>query len=585
VSGGGALAAWARVVARVLGYALVVAWLTWPLARFAGSALPDTHEACRFDTLFATAVLAHESEALTSAPARLTDLGIYHPTERTLFFGDAAFGALPFFLPAYLLTGSPTFAINFTLLGGIVFTCVALHTVVWWWTRSELAGFFGGWTFLMNSWVLWEFVPTAPYFAVLGFFPFIVYVASVPAASLGAALRLVPLVVLQSLPSMVYLTGAVLGPLTVLGAVRTLRRATRGAGARLLAAAGLSVLLLLPFGAGYLMVRATNPGLSRNTIWAVMMPTRLPWGVLGWNAPTAVMFGALVLIGVGALLFWWQRPSERDPVLRRAWLHGLFWAAVGTAVSLTPVVKLFDRWVTLPHGYLSSLVPAYGVGFFREPRRLAIGGLVGLAILCGLAFDQVARRLRGAVPSLARPAVLLLALLVAGEMYWEFDRGSSADPRWRRPKSDVYPTQQAVSASPRLLSALGQSHGPVLELPLATEPFKLWPTPHARAMYRAIFHGRPLLNGYSGYWPSGFQERMELARTLPDGAALTQIVAETGLETVLVNTDELTDEELAAWTAAAERSGGALRLLERDGPTWVFQVDDVRSSGAGSSSR
>lgn len=578
VTDGGPVPPWLRHVARLVGYALVVAWLTWPLARVAGSALPNTHEACTFDTLFVAATLAHESEALTRDPTRIGDLGIYRPAEWTLFYGDAGAGALPLFFPVYVLTGNPALAVNFTFLGGVVFACFALHTVVWWWTRSEVAGFFAAWVFLMNAWTLWEFLPTAPIYAVLGFFPFIVYLSSTPAPSLRSALRMVPLVVLQSLASIVYLTGSVLGPLTVLGLYRTFRRATRGAGVRILVVVATSLLLLLPFGAGYLLVRAANPSLSKQTIWAVVMPTRLPWGVLGWNAPTAITFGGFALIVVGGVLFLRSRSADRTPELRQAWRTALFWAVVGTAVSLTPVVKLFDRWsLTLPHGYLLSYFPAYEVGFFREPRRLGVGGLMGLALLGGLAFAECARRMRAAWPSYARPAVALVAALLAAEMYWEYSVGSPSDPRWRRPKSDAYPTQPAPVPHPQVLAALGKSDGPVLELPLATAPFKQWPAPHARAMYRAIYHDRPLVNGYSGYWPEGFQERMDLARTLPNDASLAALVSATGLATVVVNVDELSEPELAAWTAEAARQDSPLRLIERHPSAWVFEVDGPRA--------
>src|SRR5262249_28277906 len=44
---------------------------------------------------------------------------------------------------------------------------------------------------------------------------------------------------------------------------------------------------------------------------------------------------------------------------------------------------------------------------------------------------------------------------------------------------------------------------------------------------------RPLLNGYSSYYPEGFRERMALARRLPDGQAFEQLRA-LGLATVVV---------------------------------------------------
>jgi len=66
-------------------------------------------------------------------------------------------------------------------------------------------------------------------------------------------------------------------------------------------------------------------------------------------------------------------------------------------------------------------------------------------------------------------------------------------------------------------------------------------------MYRAIFHRRPLLNGYGGYWPDGFIERMQLAAALPDGAALAALREQTGLTTVVVNMPSLNATKQAAW--------------------------------------
>src|SRR2546422_10721872 len=119
-------------------------------------------------------------------------------------------------MPTFLLTGNPTLALNVTFLGCIALTACALHVVVWIWTDSHLGGFVAAWTFLMTRWTLWEFVPSAPQYAVLQYFPLIILVASKPATSFKQALLLLPLVVLQSLASLLYLGAAVFGPLTPL---------------------------------------------------------------------------------------------------------------------------------------------------------------------------------------------------------------------------------------------------------------------------------------------------------------------------------------------------------------------------------
>jgi hypothetical protein len=54
-----------------------------------------------------------------------------------------------------------------------------------------------------------------------------------------------------------------------------------------------------------------------------------------------------------------------------------------------------------------------------------------------------------------------------------------------------------------------------------------------------IFHWRPLVNGYHGYWPAAFPERMRLAAELPDPTALAALRSATGLELILVHVRDL----------------------------------------------
>ena len=117
----------------------------------------------------------------------------------------------------------------------------------------------------------------------------------------------------------------------------------------------------------------------------------------------------------------------------------------------------------------------------------------------------------------------------------------------REPLPHEYPLLTPPAARDPIVQALRASHGPVLEIPVDMTEWGPLPGRHARAMYRAIFHRRPLLNGYGGYWPNGFIERMELASRLPDPAALAELRRQTGLATVVVNTGSLSPEARFAW--------------------------------------
>src|SRR5256712_12802108 len=97
-------------------YLAGVAWLTWPLAGSLSSVLPCPTGMFMHDIYYSTWALAHESHALLTAPWRIADANIYHPTPSALFYVPAGLGALPLFAPVFLATGNPTLAINVTFL-------------------------------------------------------------------------------------------------------------------------------------------------------------------------------------------------------------------------------------------------------------------------------------------------------------------------------------------------------------------------------------------------------------------------------------------------------------------------------------
>jgi hypothetical protein len=542
----------------LLLYAAAVVWLTWPLAARLGTHLPNPQMASNFDLPQTAWVLAHQVRALTEAPATFADAPIYHPTPGALFYADAAFGALPFFLPPFLATGNPTLAVNVALLAAAALTAFALHLVVRAASGSDVAGVVAGWTFLTTRFALWEFGTTAPQYVALHWFPFIILLATRP-PSRARDLWLAGLIALQSLSSPVYVSAALLIPLGGIAIGRLVRRASRVDGLRLLGAMALAVLALLPIAAGYVAVRAANPNLENQTYWKWWRPTtELPWGPLGTQqTPTAVPLVAIALAAVGAISLALPWRSRARPVATRIFGHAALWGVVGLVMSLGARATWFGQPVWIPHTYLSHWVPLYRT--LREPARLGVAGLIGFSLASGLGFAACAARspLRGRP---AAAAAMLLAAVIGAEMYREY-AGVNFFGRPALPAE--YPMFRPPARDDALVRALAAGEGPVLEMPVRLTSLGCIPGYHTRAMYRAIFHRRPLLNGYGGYWPAGFIERMQLASALPDPAALAALRAATGVTTVVVNVSDLYPKELAAWQATLEHGSSGLRLLGR----------------------
>lgn len=56
-----------------------------------------------------------------------------------------------------------------------------------------------------------------------------------------------------------------------------------------------------------------------------------------------------------------------------------------------------------------------------------------------------------------------------------------------------------------------------------------------RFEFMSTFHWMPLINGYSGYYPESYINRLERLRTMPDAAALENLVG-AGVRYVIVHT-------------------------------------------------
>jgi hypothetical protein len=555
------------VLVAALLYAAAVVWLTWPLATRLSTHLPNTHPACNFDLLQTAWVLAHESRALTESAVKFADAPIYHPTPGALYYADAAFGALPFYLPTFLLSGNPTLAINLTFMAATALTALALHTVVRMWTGSHLAGAVAGWTFLTTRWTFWEFAPSAPQYAVLLWFPFVILLATKP-PSLRRNVALGALIAVQSLSSPVYVSASLLLPLAALAAFRLVRRGHRADGLGLVAAMALAVALLLPVVWGYAEVRMANPGLAQQSYWRWWHPTsELPWGPFASpGVPTAVppLTLALILAGlVSAAAPWRERAA---PVAPRAVVHAVFWAVAGIVLGLAPAATWYGRPISIPHTLLAEWVPLYGT--LRESFRLAIPGLMGLSLAAGLGFALVVARLpaRGAVAMLS---ATVLALVACGEMYREY---RAPGPFEREGLPAEYPLLRPPGADDPMVRAVARGSGPLLEVPIGLTIHGPVPGYQADAMYRAIFHRRPLLNGYGGYWPDGFIARMLRATALPAVDALAVLRRDTGLATVVVNADHLERSEAASWQRSLENGLPGLEMRGRFGKAVVLDV-------------
>jgi hypothetical protein len=306
-----------------------------------------------------------------------------------------------------------------------------------------------------------------------------------------------------------------MAPLVVLALGRALRRSTRRAGLVLAGVLVLANAILLAAYQGHVRIRLTDPDVSRHSVWAsnALWQLPLPWGFLARDAPTAVPTIVLAVIALGAASIA-VRGWRREPMAAAsAWRHGALWAATGIVACLPPTVRWYARRSTCPsttrsHSWGSTR--SYASRADSVLRRSSASRSWSAPRSPNAAGDsrRARRGRRSRAWSLSRsPRSCTCSTPAAFGC-----RGSRASARCRAPIPSGAPSPDS-----RLLEALARPGGPLVEVPIGTlaGPDTSNDAPlQARAMYRSIFHRRPILNGYSSYWPPEFPERMAAVRRL-----------------------------------------------------------------------
>jgi hypothetical protein len=547
-------------LAELAAYVGLVLWLTWPLV-----AHLDTHlaGASASDAVYGIWALAWDARALATEPGNLFDPTLMHPTHRAFFYSPHGLGTVPIFAPVFLATGDPLFAFNVTLILCLSLTAWSLHRVTVRWTDSRLAGFVAGcsiiasplWTPLLTKW---------PTYLSTYYLPWIASLLALPTLGAGAVVALGALIVLQCLTDPVYVAPSAIVPVAVVAIGRLARRNGRGSGLRVLVALLGAVIALGPLYAAYLGARTATvgPTLARPAsaaIWkTVAVPLSLPWH----EGFAPVTYTSLVLIVAGILSLSFK--GLADDHARRAWRHGTIWAVVGLLVC-APIVIVFGRRVGNPLYGLVEIVAPRLLDVVRGTERLSFAMTMGLALLSGLGFAECQRRLGRRSRSLG--VALALASVVMIYVEW---RSAMVDALLygRNEKSAMVflHLSEGIRPDSPVVDALRHGHGPVLELPFSHQI-------GADACYRAIFHRRPVLNGYPSYVPPEYAKRMALAARLPDRASLDTLIRETGLTTLVVHGNSYLPRS-QPWLAFSEREveASGLRLVKRDGDEFVFEV-------------
>ena len=532
-----------------MSFLLLAALHTWPL-------VTALHEYSRDNdderlNMWAVSWVAHQ---LPRDPAHLFDGNIFHPNRFTLAYSE------PLILPGLMgapirwLGGSPILAYNVLVVSGLVLTAFAMYVLVTRWTRDHYAGLLAGALLAFST----QLLTRLPHLQILHLY------------WLPLAILALDRLVTDKRPRHYVWLG-----LCVLGAALT--------------SGYLVMFVAVALGAAF-VVRVDG--------W---------WGTEGFKTVAKLCVTAAVTLGVLVLVLWPYQALRRDEGLRRtltpqtqtvgrvlesylstaARVHHSTWseeyyerapeALFPTAVGLgLGSIALVSRRRLAPQGVrrmilgvacagvvfsLGPLTPVYGWAYqiipplqgVRATSRFGILVIFSVAAAAGLGLAAVRRRTpqRWVTPlSLAVLTVATVETFSGPIPYERFE--------WSPP---IYRSLEAI-----------REPGALVELPIYRGDRSPDNAPY---MLASTTHWRPLINGFSGFRPSHFDQLAQLVGTFPSPLALARL-RDLDVRYVMVHTDAYRrpDPIREALQRVDERR--SLALVAQEGADRLYRIDPAR---------
>ena len=508
---------------------------------FDASFVPDTsvHDLRATDTRLNAWILWWVQSALLSHPLQLFDANIFWPASGTLVGSEHMLTLAVVTLPLRFFTDDALLVYHAAMLLTFVATGLAAAAFVRWLTGDATAALVAGVLAMLMPWRIDELVHLQLLSA--GTIPLVWLLAArlLDARSTRAAAALLLATAAQLFASyyVAYFTlfSTVAFVLVyALSARAGVRGSVRAAVPIAVASAALAVVSI-----PYLMQQRSDEVVLRGSeivrslapswVLARLAPSIHFGAGAAWARGYEIPFVALVLGTIGVA-------SVRDRRLRPAVLGVLAAVAVALVMSLGERLGDAESGIAMPAAWASRFVP--GFASLRAPLRWTMLVGIALPLLAGLGLAGLrtaVRRRNGDVAAAVATGVLLLVAALD----------------FAPPRISSMPVSAGFAAElPALRELARLGDGPVLDLPW---PQNLSANAHASSehMVASTVHGKPILSGYTAYFPRHYDFLLEASRRLPDARVLANLERATGLRWIVLHHAALAPGERDAWEQAA----------------------------------
>jgi len=218
------------------------------------------------------------------------------------------------------------------------------------------------------------------------------------------------------------------------------------------------------------------------------------------------------------------RRFSREFLLSRGGFIVIAWL-LAIVLAFGPEIYVQGRAIgSGPYALLYRFVP--GFDGFRVPARFFMVASFFLAALGGIGVAAIARKSKALGSALAM--LLVAAMVVEGRVAPFITSRTLWVPHYAYPET-AFPTPPHLGAVYDTVKALPE--GTVIaELPFGSDPFEI------RSMYFAGYHRKPIINGFSGFFPQSYNlHKSWLEADPPDKAAAWKALMDAGVTHVVVH--------------------------------------------------